>query len=102
MPERDMLREQEKMDDWLRQAMSAAPVPASSGEFDARLAKRLRPPRRLSSAGRLVLVAYTLIAIAVAIWVMRSQAMTWPLIAVPCIAPVVITTAVYRRRLYFA
>ncbi len=90
--------EQETTDRWLREALSQAPLPSLSPGFDDRLAKRLQPPRRLTAKGRLVLTGYAVLATSLAIWVMRSLAIDWPLVAVACVAPVVTMAVLYGKR----
>ena len=91
-----MIPEQEKMDGWLRQAMSGEPVPALSPDFEGRLTKRLRP-RRLSAKGRLLLAGYAVVAVALSVWVMRSHSIDWPWIAAACVAPVAVAAVVYTE-----
>lgn len=95
------MSEQEKMDQWLRQAMSAELPPTVSPGFDDRLAKRLRP-RRLHPSGRLVLACYALVALTISVWAMRSQSIEWSLVAISIAVPLVVTATVYRRRLFTA
>jgi hypothetical protein len=89
------------MDQFLREAMSAAPRPALSPGFDERLLKRARP-RRLRPWGRLVLGGYALAALAVSIWAMRSQSIEWTLIVAAVVVPVLIIATLNRRRFYAA
>jgi hypothetical protein len=94
--------EEENIDRWLRQAMSEKPLPTLSSGFDNRLMKQIRPRRRLSSTGWVVLVGYTLIAVALSIWTMRIESIGWSTIAAACLAPVVMMAAIYRRHVRLA
>ena len=96
------MSEQKNMDGWLRQAMSEKPLPALSAGFEERVTKRLRPPRRLTAMGRLVLGGYPVLALGLTIWLMRSHSIDWPLIAAACLVPVVLTAVTYGRRLHLA
>jgi hypothetical protein len=89
------------MDQFLREAMSAAPRPALSPGFDERLLKRARP-RRLRPGGRLMLAGYALAALSVSIWAMRSQSIEWTLIVAAVAVPILIVATLYRRHLYAA
>ena len=92
------MSEQEKMDRLLRQSMGAVPPPRLSSAFDRRLVKRLHP-RRLSSAGRLAMTLYALLALIVSVWVMRSEAIDWIPIVIAILAPPMLAAAVqYRQR----
>jgi hypothetical protein len=91
-------KDQEKIDQLLREAMSAPP-PALSPGFDERLLKRARP-RRLRPEGRLVLASYALAALAVSVWAMRSQSIEWTLIVTAVVVPILIIATLYRRHLY--
>ena len=62
-------REDEVRDRILRETASS-PVPGLSAAFDRRLARALRP-RRLSPWARLILILYTLAALALSIWALR-------------------------------
>lgn len=55
------MQDDDAMDALLRQAL-AAPVPQLSPGFDERMRRRLRP-RRLTPAGRAVMVAYAMMAL---------------------------------------
>src|SRR5262245_59639011 len=84
------MSEQEKMDTLLRRTMSVEPPPRLSSQFDQRLAKRLRRPRRLDSFGRWVMILYAILATVLSVAVMRSQSLGWISIAVAVLAPLVI------------
>jgi hypothetical protein len=88
------------MDRLLREAMSVPPPVLSQG-FDDRLLKRARP-RRLRPASRLVMAGYAAGAFAVSIWAMRSESISWLLIAAAVVVPLLIIAALYRRHLYTA
>ncbi len=88
------MNEQEKVDQWLRDAMSGA-APQVSAAFDARLERRLRP-RRLTATGRIVMAAYVLAALLVSLWVMRNAALDWTLVAA-VLLPSAVAASVYGR-----
>jgi len=52
----------------------------------------------MTATGRLLLAGYAVLAMSLAIWVMRSLAIDWPLVAVACVAPVVTMAVVYGKR----
>ena len=92
------MSEQEKVDRSLRQSMGALPPPSLSSTFDQRLMKRLRP-RRLSSAGRLAMTLYAVLALVLSVWVMRREAIDWIPIVIAILAPLILGAAVqYRQR----
>ena len=90
------MTEDERMDQLLRRAMATEP-PELRSDFDAQLARRLRP-KGLGRAGRLLLAAYALVALAVTVWVMRSVSLDWTLVAA-AVVPVAIVAALYPWRL---
>ena len=93
------MQDEDAMDALLRQAL-AAPVPQLSPGFDERMRRRLRP-RRLTPAGRAVMVAYALMALAVAGWLMRELS---PAVLAGAAASGVVVAAgasVYARWLVF-
>ncbi len=67
-------QQQESMDKLLRAAMGAEPLPRLSPSFDRKLKQRLNQPR-LKPQARLVMIAYTLIAILVSMLVLRNVPM---------------------------
>ncbi len=95
MSEQEM-SEQEKMDSLLRGMMASAAAPSLSLGFDQRLKKRLRP-RRLSSAGRMIMGLYAVLTLVVSVWAMRSQSIAWSLIAIAIIAPLFLVVATQYR-----
>jgi len=62
---------EERMESLLRHSMAVDPVPRLSSNFDRRLAQRLAPAR-LKPQARLVMIAYTLIAILTSVWALSS------------------------------
>jgi hypothetical protein len=70
------MSEHEPIDALLRHSL-AAPVPRLSPAFDRKLQRRLRP-RRLTPVGRGLLIAYVLMALLAAVWVMRRAEVDWP------------------------
>jgi hypothetical protein len=58
------------MDGLLRKAL-AADAPCLSTGFDAAVTQRVRP-RRLSARGRLAMVVYAIVALALSAWSMRD------------------------------
>jgi hypothetical protein len=91
------MSEQEKMDRLLRQSMSATPQPGLSSSFDPRLARRLRP-RRLTKTGRIVMILYTLAALAISILAMRSESIHWLVMAAALVLPMMTAATVHFRR----
>jgi hypothetical protein len=89
------MTEQDKMDQWLREAMSGS-APHLSDAFDARLEKQLRP-RRLTATGRLVMAAYVLAALFVSAWALRNAALDWTVVAAVLVSSAVVA-GVYGRR----
>jgi hypothetical protein len=89
------MSEQEKMDLWLRDAMSGG-APRLSAVFDARLEKRLRP-RRLTPTGRIVMAAYVLAALLVSAWALRNASLDWTVVAAVLMASAVAATFYGRR-----
>jgi hypothetical protein len=88
------MNEQERVDPWLRDAMSGS-APRLSAAFDARLERRLRL-RRLTATGRIVMAAYVLAALLVSLWVMRNAALDWTLVAA-VLLPSAVAASVYGR-----
>lgn len=93
------MRDDDAMDRLLREAMAAEP-PRLSPAFDARVMRRVRP-RRLTPAGRAVMVVYALLAAAAMAWLLRDLPPEW--IAGSAVAVVLIAVAAgaYARRLAF-
>jgi hypothetical protein len=90
------MSEQQKMDAWLREAMSGG-APVLSAAFDTQLAKRLRP-RRLTARGRVLMAAYTVAALLFSVWALRNAALEWPFV-VAALVPCVVIAATYGRRI---
>jgi hypothetical protein len=90
------MNEQQKVDEWLREAMSGG-APALSAGFDGRLEKRLRP-RRLTATGRIVMAAYALAALLISAWALRGASLDWSLVAAVLLSSAVVAT-VYGRRI---
>lgn len=90
------MNEQERMDHLLRAAMSGE-APRLSSAFDARLEKRLRP-RRLTTAGRIVMAAYVLAALLISVWALRNVSLDW-LLVLAVLLPSVVAASVYGRRI---
>lgn len=84
--------------DRLLKATLAAAVPEPSAEFDARLARRLRP-RRLTTAGRVVLVLYGVLSAGVAAWHSRDLPMAWVAAALGIGGTVAAVAGAYARRI---
>jgi len=91
------MHDDEMMDHVLRDAMAAA-VPQLSPAFDARVMRRVRP-RRLTSAGRLVIAAYSVVAAATAVWLMRDLDPLLIVAALAIGAPLAAGAGLYSRRL---
>ena len=91
------MSEPEAMDRLLRRVLAVGEPPALSPTFDQRLAKRLRP-RRLSPAGRVVLVLYSLAALAVSGWSMRSESLGWDVIVLAVALQLAVVAALHHRR----
>jgi hypothetical protein len=66
---------EQEMDILLRDAMASPPNLSSN--FEQRLAKRLRPHRRLSFTARLVLAVYAVVALLVSVWALRPLPLEW-------------------------
>lgn len=90
------MSEQERMDRWLREALSAVPQPGLSPQFEQRIARQVRP-RRLTPRGRSVMVLYTAAAIAASIWTMRSASIDWSLVAVALMLPLLVVAVLGFR-----
>ncbi len=86
------ISEQEEMDRFLSQSLSA-PVPALSAGFDRRVMKRVRP-RRLNRPG--VLALYATFALASSIVAMRLTGIGWAMIAASIVVPIVVVAALFR------
>jgi hypothetical protein len=84
------------MDRLLRETM-AADVPQLSPGFDARLMRRVRPPR-LTTMGRVVIAVYIVFAVVTAAWVMRGLPLEWIATAVAIGVPAAAGAGVYGRR----
>ncbi len=89
------MSEQERVDQWLRAAMSGS-TPRLSAAFDARLARRVRP-RRLTATGRMVMAAYVLVALLVSMWALSNAALDWTVVAAVLMASAVAATFYGRR-----
>lgn len=97
LPSEGSMHDDELMDRLLRDAMTAE-VPQLSPGFDDRVLRRVRP-RRVTPAGRVVIAAYILIAVAASLWLMRDLQVTWIVAAVAIGTPVAAAASVYGRRL---
>lgn len=90
------MSEQDRMDQLLSQAMSA-PVPTLSSDFDRQLTRRM--PTRLDRRRRLVLVAYSVVALVVSLWSMLAVGLGWTMVAGFVILPLGVVAVVFRRHL---
>jgi hypothetical protein len=91
------MSEQEQMDRWLHEALSAQPQPGLTLAFDRRIAEAIRP-RRLSSRGRIIMAVYSVAAMGASIWTMRIASIDWSLIAVSLAIPMLLVAALGVRR----
>jgi type VI protein secretion system component VasF len=91
------MSELDNMDRLLHSTLSATAPPKLSPAFDSRLKRRLRP-RRLSPAGRLIMVAYALLMLVACVWAMRSESINWGLVAIAILTPFVPVLAVQARQ----
>ena len=87
----------EAMDQLLRDAM-AAEQPQLSPAFDARVMRRVRP-RRLTSAGRVMMWGYAVVTAATAAWLMHDLPVTAIAAAVAVGVPLAIGVGAYGRSL---
>ena len=69
------MNDDELMDRLLRDAMAADAPPQLSPAFEAELLRQVQP-RRLTGVGRVVFVAYAVIAGAMTAWLMRDVPVT--------------------------
>ncbi len=91
------MHDDDVMDRLLKDAM-AADVPQLSPAFDANVMRRVRP-RRLSAMGRVVIAVYAVVAVAMAVWLMRDLPVASILAAVAISVPVAAGLSAYWRRL---
>jgi len=91
------MHDDDLMDRLLRDAM-ATEAPRLSPAFDARVLRRLRP-RRLTPLGRGLLAAYALVAVATAVWFLRSLPVELIALAVVVSASLAVGAGAYARRL---
>ena len=89
------MSEQDHVERWLREAMTAD-EPRLSSSFDARLAKRLKPAR-LTPTARLVLLAYIVAAVAVSILALRTVALDSRIVVATMVGTLAATAAYGRR-----
>ncbi len=90
------MHDDDGMDRILRDAM-AADAPRLSPAFDARLMRRVRP-RRLTPAGRVLIVMYLVAASAGAAWLMRDLRPEWIAAALAIGVPIAAGASAYVRR----
>jgi hypothetical protein len=91
------MHDDDVMDRILRDAM-AAEAPRLSPAFDARVMQRVRP-RRLTRMGRVVIGVYIVVAVAVAVWLMRDLRPEWVAAALATGVPIAAGTSAYVRRI---
>ncbi len=91
------MRDDASMDDVLSKAL-AADVPRLSPGFDAAVTRRVRP-LRLSARGRVVMVVYAAVGIAVSAWVMRDLDPRVMAIGITAGLAIAVGTSAYVRRL---
>jgi hypothetical protein len=65
------MHDDDLMDRFLTETMSASDVPELTAEFDERVIRRIRR-RRLSPGARAILVLYVLMAVLTTVWLMRD------------------------------
>jgi len=91
------MHDDDVMDRLLKDAMSAD-TPHLSPDFDARVMQSVRP-RGLTPMGRVVIVAYALVAAATAAWLMRDLPVGSIAAAVAMSVSVATAASAYGRRL---
>ena len=91
------MSEEERIERLLRRTAAAWGQPAPQPDFERRVMWRLRP-RRLSRARRLVMALYALLALAVSVWAMRSEAFDWDVVVLSILLQVVAVLFLGRRR----
>ena len=91
------MHDDDVMDRLLSDAM-AADAPQLSPAFDARVMRRVRP-RRLTPTGRLVITVYVVLAVAMAVWLMRDMDITSIVAAVAIGVPLAAGASTYGHRL---
>ena len=92
------MNDDELMDQILRDAMTAEAPPQLSAAFEANLMRRVRP-RRLSGVGRVVIVAYAVMAAAITAWLMRDVPVTSIVAALAITVSVAAGVSAYAHRL---
>ena len=92
----DPEKDDERMDRLLRETLGGAPMPAVSARFEQQVAKRLSPPR-LDRTGVLVLTLYSILALGISVWAMRSASVDWSIIAAAVLLPIVLAPFLYQR-----
>jgi len=93
---------QAAIDRLLRSSLSA-PVPTLPSDFDQRLMRKLSQSFRQSSPTlaryrQILLTTYGVISVLVSAAVMRSQGLTWPLIAAMILGPLALIAAIPLSR----
>ena len=91
------MRDDDLMDQLLRDTMAAQPPQLSPG-FDARVMRRVRP-RRLTQTGRWLLAGYIVVAGATAAWLMREVPATAIVAALVMTVPIALGASAYGRRI---
>jgi hypothetical protein len=90
------MHDDDVMDGLLRDVM-AADAPQLSSAFEARVVQRVRP-RRLTATGRVVIAAYTVAAVATAMWWMADLPAASIAAAVVVGVPAAAGASAYARR----
>jgi hypothetical protein len=81
-----------EIDSMLRRSM-AAPVPRLPANFDEQLLREVRRRSRPDPYGRILLAGYGVISAAVSIVIMRSQGLSWGMIAAMTLGPLAMVEA---------
>ena len=92
------MNDDELMDELLKDAMGAEAPPQLSPAFEATLMRRVSP-RRLTSVGRVVIIAYAVIAAAVTVWLLRDVPVTSIVAALVISVSVAAGVSAYAHRL---
>ena len=88
----------ELMDRLLKDTMAGDAPPELSPAFDARVMRRIHPPR-LSMGGRVIIAVYAVVAVSAAAWFLRDLPMLSIVAAFAISASVAAGASAYGRRI---
>jgi hypothetical protein len=91
------MHDDDLMDQLLRETMADEPPQLSPG-FDARVMRRVRPPR-LTQTGRWLVGASVVVAAATAAWLMRDVPMSAIVVSLVITVPIAVGASAYGRRI---